>query len=125
MVKYKPGVCNINQVEKKKRLVGGLAAFLNSAILIFVLVAFPQLTPLYAAVFLLNFAGFLGYLQYRKSFCTGLALKKKFHVDDEDEEIESPEEVSQDRKKVLMILLESGFMASALTLAVYLALANF
>jgi hypothetical protein len=125
MTEYEAGTCNIDQTEGKKRLVAGIAGFLNALILIAVLFFFPSFTPLYAGIFLLNLMGFLGYLQYRSSFCAGLALKKKFHIGDEAQEVSSPEKVSRDRQKAFTIVVESVIGSSLLTFGVYLALANF
>ncbi|MFB6100726.1 MAG: hypothetical protein ABEK16_05645 [Candidatus Nanohalobium sp.] len=124
-MEYSAGACNINRVESRKRLVVGIAGFVNSIILIAVLFFVPELTPLYPAIFLLNFTGFIGYLQYRRNFCTGLALKKKFHVGDEEQEVEDPEKISRDRKQAALMLFESTVLAGLLTAAVYLAITNF
>jgi hypothetical protein len=125
MTEYRAGACNINRTERRKRLVAGAAGFTNSAILAAVLFFFPQFTLLYAAIFLLNLMGFLGLIQYRNRFCAGLALKKKFHVGDEAGEVSSPEKVSRDRQKALLMIAESVIASALLTAGIYLALANF
>jgi type III secretory pathway component EscV len=124
MTEYQAGTCNINQTERKKRLVIGVVTFINSAILALVLALIPQFTVLYFAIFLLNFTGFLGFLQYREKFCTGLALKKKFKVEEEEEEVTDSEKISEDRRKAAIIFFESGMLATGVTLLVYLVLSN-
>lgn len=125
MTEYNPGTCNINEIESKKRLVAGIAGFANAAILTAVLFITPELTLLYGAVFLLNFTGFIGYLQYRKNFCTGLALKKKFHIGDEEEKISDSEKITEDRKQAALMLFESAVLAGLVTAAVYTLVTNF
>jgi hypothetical protein len=117
---YQPGTCNINPIERKKRLVAGLAGFTNSALLVAVIAFVSELTLLYPAIFLLNFVGFLGWLQYRKRFCTGLALRKKFHIGEKEEEIEDSEKVAEDRRKAFTLLVESAFLAFLTTCIVYI-----
>jgi hypothetical protein len=121
MTDYEPGVCNINQVEQKKRLVTGIAGFLNAGLSAAVILLFPEFTPVYAAVFLLSGLGFLGMLQYRNSFCAGLGIRSQQHTSDEAEEVQDAESISADRKKSLTILAESILGAAALTFLVYFA----
>lgn len=125
MIEYKPGTCNISQTGRKKRLVLGGVGFLNAGILTAILAFFPGSTPVYLAVFILNFVGFLGFLQYRNSFCAGLALKKKFKVSDKEEEVGASEKISKDRRKAFLIILESGILAFLATSLIYLVLHNF
>lgn len=125
MEEYEAGTCNINRVERKKRLVLGLVGFLNAGILALILAFIPQLNLLYGAVFLLNFVGFIGVLQYRKRFCTGLALKKKFKINDKEETVEEKENIVADRRKALTIIFESFVTGSLLTFALYIILKNF
>ena len=120
MTDYTAGTCNINPVERKKRLVVGIVGFINSAILMVVLAAFPSFYPLYAGIFLLNTLGFLGYIQYRRRFCANLALRKKYKTGEEEVEVTDGEKVSEDRKQALMIASEALLASSALTFCVYL-----
>lgn len=122
MTEYEPGTCNINTLERKKRLVISFSGFMNSAVLLLPLFFFPEFLGLYVAIFLLNFAGFLGYFQYKQHFCANLALQKKFHVGEEEETVDDPQKVTKDRKKALTILFESGIFAAMLTLTFYLLL---
>lgn len=120
MADYEAGTCNINQIERKKRLVVGAVSFFNSVILMAVLAFFPELTILYAALFILNFAGFIGLLQYREHFCAGLALTSKFKIGDSERSVESEDEIAEDRRKALLIIIESFIGSSALTILLYL-----
>ena len=122
---YQPGTCNISEIESKKRLVASIAGFVNAVLISSVLFFIPELTLLYGAIFFLNFTGFIGYLQYRRNFCTGLALKKKSHIGDEEKEVKDPEKISKDRKQAALMLFESAVLAGLLTAATYLLIANF
>ncbi len=123
--KYQAGTCNIDKVESKKRLAASIAGFFNAAIITGILFIASELTLLYGVIFLLNFTGFIGYLQYRGNFCAGLALKKKFHVGEEEEKIDDPEKMSKDRKQAALILFESAVLAGLLTAAITLIITNF
>jgi hypothetical protein len=120
MAEYQAGTCNINQVERKKRMVVGIVGFINSAILTIVLAAFPRFYPLYAAIFLLNTVGFMGYIQYRKNFCANLALRKKEKTGEGEKSIEHDQKISDDRKKAVQIVLEAVIASSILTGLTYL-----
>ena len=125
MTEYKPGTCNINRTERKKRKVMGAVSLLNAMILTAVLFIFPSFTPIYAGIFLLSFTGFLGFLQSQHHFCAGLALKKKFHVGESDEEIGDPEMVAKDRRKAASIIIQSAIGSALLTTVIFLVTAYF
>ncbi|QGA80410.1 hypothetical protein [Candidatus Nanohalobium constans] len=124
MTDYKPGTCNINETERKKRLIVGIVGFFNAALLSATMLIYPGFTPLYFTIFLLYLTGFVGYLQYRNHFCTGYALKKKFKTNKSEEEIENSESISKDRRKAALIILQSIIGAGLLTLIIYLIAAN-
>ena len=125
MTEYKPGTCNINRMESKKRLAIGFAGFINAGILTLVYLAFPEFTALLPAVFLLYLIGFTGYIQYRNSFCAGQALKEKFHIGESEEDVDDSDKVSRDRKKAALIIIQSILGAALTTSSIYLVAANF
>lgn len=124
MTEYQSGVCNIDKLEGKKRLGVGMISFFNAAILTVVALAFPEFTALYAGVFVLTSAGFLGFFQYRHHFCAGLALKQKFHVG-EAGEVSDSEMVAEDRKKAAKIIAQSLMSSALLTSGLYLVITYF
>jgi hypothetical protein len=124
MAEYHAGVCNIDKLERKKRLGVGMISFFNAAILTVVTLAFPGFAALYAGIFVLNSAGFLGFFQYQHHFCAGLALKQKFHVG-ETGEVTDPEMVAEDRKKAAKIIAQSLLSSALLTSVLYLVITYF
>jgi predicted nucleic acid-binding Zn ribbon protein len=124
MAEYQSGVCNIDELERKKRLGVGMISFFNAAILTVVALAFPGFTALYAGIFVLTSAGFLGIFQYRQHFCAGLALKQKFDIG-ETEEVTDPEMVSKDRRKAARIIVQSLLSSALVTSVLYLVVTYF
>jgi len=125
MAEYQPGVCNINNNERKKRKIMGGASFLNSMLLTTILFIFPSFTPLLVGILILNFTGFLGFLQSKQHFCAGLALKQKFNLGSSEEKVTDSEDVARDRRKAASIIIQSLLGSVILTTIVYLAVANF
>jgi len=114
MAEYQPGVCNIGRAERAKRRYIGYFGFLTAAL---VLLAVPvaQLPAIWllasAAPF---YGGFLGYLQARSGFCAGFGLAGVYDVSDAADErtdVADADARKADRRKALVLQLESAGLA--------------
>ncbi|MHA2502839.1 MAG: hypothetical protein ACXAE3_08220 [Candidatus Kariarchaeaceae archaeon] len=77
-VGYEPGKCNIGRSERIRRLNFGLTFFIISAVLLTAIVLLNLPSYLIFGLFVTNFLGFLGLLQYFYRFCTTNALAERY-----------------------------------------------
>ena len=123
MSEYKSGVCNIDAEEVEKRRYGSYVMFLIVAAFIGIIFYYPQSGTgfyTYTSLFGVSTAAFIMYLQSRNSFCTGLALRGKENTSDNVEKVGKSEEVWKDRKKALLMFVESIMLSAGLTGLVYM-----
>lgn len=122
MVAYEPGQCNIGPAERSKRRTIGYLGFIAGVV---VVVAVPalRLDPLWmlasAAPF---YAGFIGILQARSSFCAGFGLAGVYDVSESGEarlDVDDPDARTADKKKALILQLEAVGLSVVLSGAIY------
>lgn len=76
---------------------------------------------MYTSLFFITISASLMYMQYRNSFCTGLALRGRQKTGEGAEKVESSEDVRKDRKKAALIFAQSVAFSAVLTALTYLA----
>ena len=124
MTDYSPGKCNIGSQEVERRYYASLVMFLIVAGFNGIIFYFPRsavYTYTYISLFFIAISASIIYLQYRNSFCTGLALWGKQKTGENAEKVGSSEDVRKDRKKAFVMFAQSVLFSAVLTGLTYLA----
>jgi len=107
---YKPGVCNINKIEVKKRLMTSLVAFIVFLIGLIYLLFYVNYKPIRFILIVPLFIGILGLFQSQQKFCVFYGLTSQENSDDKSL---TPKKISNlknrllDQKKSKKIILFS------------------
>lgn len=121
MSEYKPGVCNIDDRESRKRYTTGLVGlFVSGFFSIMFLSSYETLFTL-AAVFAGSVFGSMGVLQGRKNFCVAHAKKGTKKTGENIEEVETDEDYEKDSSTANEILGKSLLFGVFTVAGVYLA----
>lgn len=119
---YRPGTCNIGSAERQRRFRIGWVSFLVAAVytVVAVMSSWPRWTLLLAVV--PWFGGFLGYLQGRRAFCIGFAMRGVYNVGDAvgtETPVEDPEAVQADRREARRLTVVAVVAATVVTGLIY------
>lgn len=123
MTEYQPGVCNIGAAERRKRYALGVAGFLVALLLAVGLYTYT-LDPIWMLVVALPlFAGFEGFLQGYRSFCTGFATAGIYDVSesgDDRRDVTNESAHAADRQRAIQIHMQAGAAAIVGAAVLYL-----
>ena len=118
MSEYKPGTCNINRTETRKRKFTGIAGLSATTILAAWYVTGGL--PVYTLLFILGLAtfGFQGLIQAKSNFCVAHGKKGTRKTSDEVEEVKDEESEQKDNEKANQILMKSITMGILTTILI-------
>lgn len=113
---YRPGVCNINEAERKRRkMTGWLSLILAGFLLLFLI---QSQAPMWwrAFLFIPFFIGVLGILQHHGRFCVYHGLRGTEYTGKRT--VNAPGRAS-DRARSILILLRSTLIGAGLTILAF------
>ena len=121
---YLPGVCNIGSREIMRRRAVGIAALVFALISGYTLYAADDLTKSARwGVFFPLFVSAIGFIQARNKFCLAYGLAGTFNFGriGDMERVFDAESKKSDRRKALVILVQSAIIAGVTT-AIFVSL---
>ncbi len=118
---YIPGACNIGKDEIAKRKVELVASGVIVALLTIWCFFLPDSRLLWFLLFTSSSFMVLMHFQIRNKFCVAFGFfgRYNFGKRGKTEKTNDPEHIARDRKKVLVIALQTIMLSSAYTLLIY------
>lgn len=106
---YKPGSCNIGDVEVRRRKISGVIGGLFSIAFYVATLSFHASKGVRALVFFPLVAAATGWLQTRSKFCLAFGMTGVFNFGGSGEvsRVVDPEERSEDRTRALIMLSQA------------------
>jgi len=107
---YKPGVCNINKMEIKKRLMTSLVSFIVFLIGLIYLLFYVNNKAIRFILIVPLFIGILGLIQSQQKFCVFYGLNSQENANDQSlspKKISNPKNHLLDLKKSKQIIIFS------------------
>ncbi len=116
---YIPGVCNIGGSQRRVRLIFGVIALIFTALSTTAYVLYP-FTKILIAILIFSIGATLAFLQYYNSFCVHYGITGKYHLDNMNSPIDTPNTgIKDDRIKSLNIIILSILITILYTLSLY------
>ncbi len=116
MVDYTPGVCNIDLVGQKKRMIFGISGVALGSIIFISLIIIKTISMWWIIVaFIFLWIGMLGIVQSKAKFCVANAAKAQYEVKGKMTSIEDKQSQLLDKKRARVLHIQAIGYAILLT----------